>query len=187
MSNKDEIIFKLKPGELSIHPLSMNHIENKTKDNICLTKFKINKNTKKITEMNYNYKCVYNLDNYNKMMYIPPVGITYTDLLNLYDIDLDNIDSLTRWINDNNKNIYTLSRVINCWIKQNFDLIKKHPESLIKIIKKLHKDDDLKHFDEKLFVKEWIKNTKDIFYIDFVNDLNNNIKKINIRKNKKKI
>jgi hypothetical protein len=84
MSNKDEIIFKLKPGELSIHPLSMNHIENKTKDNICLTKFKINKNTKKITEMNYNYKCVYNLDNYNKMMYIPPVGITYTDLLNLF-------------------------------------------------------------------------------------------------------
>ncbi len=183
--DKDYGIFKLKPGEISLHPLSMNHIENNTKDNICLTKFKINKNNKKVTDIKYNYNCVYNLDNYSKIMYIPPVGISYNDLLILYDID--DIDSLLRWINHNDKhNIYTMSRVINSWIKQNFNLVNKYPDILIKIIKILYNDDELEKFDEKLFVKEWLKKNKDIFYLNFIDDLNNNIKKIDIRKNKYK-
>lgn len=184
-NSKDYSIFKLKPGEISLHPLSMNHIENNTNDNICLTKFKINKNNKKVTDIKYNYNCVYNLDNYSKIMYIPPVGISYNDLLILYDID--DIDSLIRWINHNDKqNIYTISRVINSWIKQNFNLVNKYPDILIKIIKILYSDDELEKFDEKLFVKEWLKKNKDIFYLNFIDDLNNNIKKIDIRKNKYK-
>jgi hypothetical protein len=184
MSYKDDFLLKLKPGDKSIHPMSMNFIENDTKNNICLTKFKIN--NKNITDLKYNYNCVYNLDNYNKIMYIPPIGINYTDLLTLYNIDFDNIDDLIRWVNNNNKNIFTVSRVINSWIKHNFNLIKKHTKSLVKIINILYDSTKLKNVDEDLFVKEWIKKNNNIFYLNFIDDLNYHIKKNKYNKNKKK-
>ena len=189
-SKNDDSIIMLKPNDEMYHPISLHKIVNSTKSNVCLTKFKINKKGD-MQDYQYNYKCTYNLDNYNKFMYIPPAGISYSDILKLYNIDSNNIDDLIKWINDNqeghsNLNQYTINRVINCWIKQNYDLLKSHNKTLIKLNKYLYNEDVLNNIDFEKFINKWIKNNKDIFYLNYVDDLNNYIKNYDSKKKYKK-
>ena len=176
-------IYNLKPKQEIFHPVSLHKIINTTKSDICLTKFKINdKEPNKISEFKYNYKCVYNLDNYNKYMHIPPIGISYTDILTLYNIN--DIDSLIEWMKSNDGiNSYTLKRVINCWIKNNLNLIKKHNKILNKINNNLFNKYELEKIDFNKFVSLWLKKNDDIFNLNYVDDIKIYIK--NLIKTKK--
>ena len=179
-------IYNLKPKHEIFHPISLHQINNTSKSDMCLTKFKINdKDPNKISEFKYNYKCVYNLDNYNKYMYIPPIGISYTDILTLYNIS--DIDSLIEWMTFNDdKNNYTIKRVVNCWIKHNLSLIKKHNKILNKINNTLFNKYELEKIDSDKFIKSWLGKNDNIFYLNYVNDLKTHIKNYEDKKKYKK-
>lgn len=184
--DKTEII-EMKPGKQLLHPIFNTWINTKDITNpICLTKFQMqNKKFKYINE----YKCQSSNDNYKKFMYIPPIGITSESVLDIYDIS--SIDILNNWINDNiNKlSYFTINRVLNCWIRNNFDILKNYNNSLEKIYSNLantYSSDKIKkkidngnidiNKESKYFIDYWIgkKNSNDFAfdllseYIDYL-------------------
>lgn len=157
-----------------LHPITGELLKTKVgSDPICITKFKLNSD-KKINTLDY-YKCVNNIENYNKYMHIPAIGILSYDLLEMYEITND-IESIDKWINYMIKkysrpNYFTLNRVINAWVKNNFDTLKDFNNILEKIYFNLvliYLDDNIKSKvkDDSTYESKNIK--KDISkYIDY--------------------
>ena len=121
---KTDNIINMKPNTQMLHPISAVWMKNDETKPLCLTKFKITDDDNVADYTYKEYKCSSNLNNYNKYMYVPPVGITSAELLKIYDITENSIDSLNNWITNNNNNYYTVNRILNSWIKNNFDTLK---------------------------------------------------------------
>ena len=113
-----------------LHPITCTLLKSTTSDNICMTKYQNIDN-----EFNFigTYGCK-DTNTYGKYLYIPPVGISSEILLNIYKIN--SIESLYRWINENetNMNILTINRILNAWIIINFNIIKNHYALLEQIV-----------------------------------------------------
>ena len=87
----------------------------------CLTKTNLNNNN---VQFYNNYKCTTNNDDYKKYLYVPPIGISSDNILKIYDIDsIDSLNLLVSNMIEEGKNIYTINRILNCWIRNNFNLI----------------------------------------------------------------
>jgi hypothetical protein len=203
---KNEEIINLKKNSKLLHPITGEPLTNIDKDNICLTKFKYSPNNA-ITTYN-SYKCINNLDNYNKYMYTPPIGISSSDLLKIYSIN-NNIDDLDNWINNTlnesiRPNYFTINRIMNAWIKNNFDTLKSYNNILEKIyynllqlyldsdiINKIDKDDIYTFKNIKKDIKNYIdywfnKKNPNEFDFDLLTDIIEHIKlKYNKTKNNK--
>lgn len=162
-SNKD--INELQPKSFQYHPINLTHIDTRNINYpICLTKYKIDEN-KKIKYLD-KYKCSNNNNNYKKFMLVPPIGITSEDLLNLYDIV--SIDSLNNWIelSIETLKITTVNRVLNCWIRVNFDTLKNYNNILENIYNNLLPRTINKKIIDKINSKKGLeKETKD--FIDY--------------------
>ena len=171
----DAEITTLESNAQLLHPVTSSWINNNlgTVNPICLTKVYF-KDNKYLTNFN-NYKCKSTTDNYNKYMYIPPIGISTSDILQIYEIN--SIDSLYSWITNNidTFTIYTINRVLNSWIKNNYDTLKIYNNFLEKIYNKLL----LKYLnikickqikDEKIDINSDIK-----YYIDYWIEKNNTL------------
>jgi len=146
-----------------------------------------------------NYKCSNNDNKYKKYLYIPPISLSYDDILKIYDIYDE--ESLYEWLNQNiknNKPINTLDRILISWIKINFNNIKSYFNLLVKIIYLLYKlkikilYTDIKDIllikneltkDELLYVVNiWYKNNQNFVSLDdgfifSISELINNYKK----------
>ena len=119
-----------------IHPITLNWIDNRKSINpLCLTKPHVENSNYLI--MYKDYKCTNTSSNYKSFLYIPPIGITAADIIQIYNIN--SIDSLQTYVNNNINeiNILSLNRVVNSWIRINFDTIKMYNNFLEKIYKKL--------------------------------------------------
>ena len=152
---------------LNPEPLQLN----KTNNPVCLTKFNYDNNK---LNNNNNYKCnIESNDNYKKNLYIPPLGISTADILKIYNIN--SIDSLNDWITDNFEtfNLFTLNRVINCWIRNNLDVLKISNNALESIYSKLIQKQFSTSYLEKLEQNNINKEIKD--FIDYWIEKNNNI------------
>ena len=170
----DTEITTLESKSQLLHPISLRFIDNTTSLNpICLTKLEF-KNNKYVSIFN-DYKCKSTTDNYKKYMYIPPIGISTSDILQIYEIN--SIDSLYSWITNNidTFTMYTINRVLNSWIKNNYDTLKIYNNFLEKIYNKLL----LKYLnikickqikDEKIDINSDIK-----YYIDYWIEKNNTL------------
>jgi hypothetical protein len=172
----------IKPGEYSIHPISLGGFENVTNKTLCLTKYNIKNNKLELTN---NYNCSDN--NFNQYMHIPPVGLRSDDILEIYKIS--SVDELKLWI-DNNTNLSTINRVINCWLRVNYETLKVHNVVLydifINLFNKYKNNLDLNKLDLekeiKYYIEYWIYKTNATnFNFDLYNDM---IKYLN-KKNKK--
>jgi hypothetical protein len=147
---------------------------------VCITKFNLD-NKNKIFKTINNYKCKdNNINNYKKYLYIPPFGITSSNILRIYNIDT--IEDIDKFITINFHNIITFKRIINCWIKNNFDIIKKHPTILNKIILKIIKNEKGSHynFDKKIidYIDYWInKLDSNVFNNNIIEDILTDLKK----------
>jgi len=144
------------PKDTNIMEPILVRLLHKTPNPTCLTKVNLNDNNIKFYN---NYKCKTDVNDYKKYLYVPPIGIMYDDILKLYDID--SIDSMKQWVDDmieDGMNYYTINRVINCWIRKNFDLLKNNNflEKIYykllsiyldsKIIKKIDLEKEIKQF-----------------------------------------
>jgi len=175
----------------TLHPITGNIIDTRGYINpICLTKLHISNNKLKIYD---NYVC--NGENkYKEYIQLPPFGLSSSDLLQIYNIN--NIDNLNYWIETNIEeyNIFTLNRVLNCWIINNIDILKIHNNFLESICKlllekgKYIEDKIIEHdnFNKevKYFIDYWIDNyNTDDKNLDLLNDLKNYLyKKLDFNK-----
>jgi len=172
-------IINVPPNTVITHPITLTTINSNDFTNpICLTKMHISNN--KLNTMG-NYVCN-NENNYQEYIQLPPYELNTSDLLQIYDIN--NIDGLIYWIKSNIKeyNVFTLKRVLNCWITNNISILKIHNNILNNICKLLLDDGNyierifVEHinFDDEIkdFINYWIEKydikNKDLDLIDDV-------------------
>lgn len=185
---KSKEIVNLQPNEYLLHPATLTWTKNTNTTNpICLTKFQIDKKN----NLNFfnEYKCKSNINNYNKNLYIPPIGLESSDLLNIYSIE--SIDSLYSWFLENFKktNYLTINRVLNSWIRVNFETLKNYNNYLEKIYSKVTEynfKDDKNYINNQTdinkeigsFIDYWIgKHSSNEFDLNLLENLNHHLKK----------
>ena len=193
---KDEIYYfnskeisNLPPNTITFHPINLKTVENNDPINpICLTKFQIDKNNN-LNILN-SYKCKNNIDNYKKNLYIPIIGLDSSDLLNIYSIK--SIDSLNEFVNENLDKLFliTINRIINCWIRINFETLKNYNNYLEKIYWKIIEFNHVSYSasnestikkEIKDFIDYWIKkHSVEEFNFDLFTELNEYLNKKNL-------
>ncbi len=122
-------------------------------------------NKRIINEYN-NYKKLINTNNDSINKYVSPIPIKSNDILEIYNII--NMDDLEKWVKTNldDINFFTINRIINCWIRCNLNILKKHPKYVIYIIyiifKYYFKDIDLKKYSKNIdsYIIKWLKKKK---------------------------
>ncbi len=135
-NSKNTEIMQIGENTQRIHPITLNWIDNsKSSTPLCITKPSFENNTLTLYK---DYKCTNNqVNKYNSYLYTPPIGVSAEDLIKIYD--LESIESLQTFVfeNINTINILTINRLINCWIRVNFETIKTYNNFLEKIYKKM--------------------------------------------------
>jgi len=174
---KSKDIYNLPPKTESLHPLNLKMIYNDSINPICLTKFQIDKN--KNVNILSTYKCKNNVNNYKKNLFIPVIGLDSSDFLKIYSVET--IDSLYDFVNQNlNKlTLITINRVINCWIRVNFETLKNYNNYLEKIYWIIIEFNEYNEENEKIikneiknFIDYWInKHSLDEFNLNLLKDL----------------
>lgn len=156
------------------HPVSLKIIDtNGFLNPICLTKMYISNN--KLNDYG-NYIC--NGENkYKENIQLPPIAFNSSDLLEIYNINT--IDSLKEWI-DNiiqsyeflSYNIYTIIRIISCWITENSDTLSNYKKPLqyicYEILKQYSLDKEVKQENINDTINKWIDNYKNGDDIDLL-------------------
>jgi hypothetical protein len=168
-------IIKLKKDEIKFNPLTLdyNMNENEDGDDIYITRYFFDKNK----EFRYDTLEKIN-DNYDekKFMLTPSLLIPTSELLKIY-----NVTDIKEFIISNldNNNFSHINRILNCWIRENFNDLKKNNNILIDIYYKLFsiffKNIDI---EKKVFIKEFkhfldrwfMKKTINTFNINLGND-----------------
>jgi len=175
---KSKEIYNLPPNSKIMHPLNVTPIINSDPINpLCLTKFQMDKNNN--LNILSTYKCKNNLNSYKKNLYIPVIGLESIDLLNMYSVQ--SIDSLNNFIEENKEiNIITKNRIINSWIRVNFETLKNYNNYIEKIFLKLF-ENNIAFTDTnetsikkeiKYFIDYWItKHSVDEFNLNLFSDL----------------
>jgi len=195
---KSKEINNVTPNTQTLHPISSQWINtNNLVNPICLTKFQILNNETKIFNT---YKCKNETTNYKSFLFVPPIGLTSNDIIKIYD--LESIDLLYSWINKhlsiesslepNPINYITIVRVINCWIRVNFETLKNYNNFLVKIVNKLFKfyfgdTFNIPEIDKEIryYIDYWInKKSSTEFKFDLIEDFFNYIiKKFKLKSN----
>jgi hypothetical protein len=155
-----------------MHPVTLNWIY-KGPNPTCITKPHFNDNDNFILYKDYNCNLVN--DVYKNTLHIPPIGITSNDILHIYKIE--SIDSLLSYIKDNieDGNIININRIVNSWIRVNYDTIKIYNNFLEKIYKKLV-DKYLNYENKNKIKNDNINVDKEIKdYIDYWTNKNNSL------------
>ncbi len=185
---KNKEIIEIAPNNQLFHPTASLWIKNVNPTNpICLTKFQMD--SKKNLNILNEYKCKTNPNTYKKNLYIPPIGLDSNDLLNIYSVD--SIDSLNQWVTENlsQMNYLTINRVLNSWIRVNFDTLKNYNNYLEKIYiriiefnfrndKQFHELEKNVNKEIKDFIDYWInKHSADEFNLNLLEELKHYLKK----------
>lgn len=165
-NNNDEI---LHPNNLLLYSWNSNNAIALTKDYILDNKIV---NSKNISNNKLNLK----IDN-QKYMLTPSIILSSESILQLYKIETldDLIETVNNYI-ENKKNFYTINRILNTFIKNNLDDLKKNNGIIYKIIIDLINNyyPKFKNNEKKIleYIKIWFKNQNEN---DFNFDLFNNI------------
>jgi hypothetical protein len=171
-NSKNMEISQLSGNAQKMHPITLNWIDNSKSTNpLCITKPSFDKEGVTLYK---DYKCTNQYNKYNNYLYTPPIGISSENLIIIYDVE--SIENLQSFINDNitKMNILTLNRIVNSWIRVNFDTIKTYNNFLEKIYKKiLEQYYSLSNFEELNKKINLDKEIKD--FIDYWFSKNNNI------------
>lgn len=187
---KSKEIYNLPPNSKTMHPLNVTRIINSDPINpLCLTKFQMDKNNN-LNILN-TYKCKNKVNSYKKNLYIPVIGLESIDLLNMYSVQ--SIDSLNNFIEENidKINFITINRIINSWIRVNFETLKNYNNYLEKIFFKLFENYKAYNYinetsikkEIKYFIDYWItKHSVDEFNLNLYNDLLQYLHKKNLLK-----
>jgi hypothetical protein len=172
-------ILEIKPNKIAIDPVTLRLIKNTSDESIFLTNFYLDPEDNEVTTIGYNKK--QNLEYRQNYMLYPSIFIEPSTLLVFHDI-ID-INDIINYINKSiDKELYeTVNRILNCWIRENFNYLKKNNKILKNIYSKIFKkyfDIELKDIDYSKFFDKWfeIKNQND-FDLNLGNDFKNFLSK----------
>ena len=183
-SFKSKEITNINPDNQTLHPISSQWINTKNLVNpICLTKFQILNNETKIIST---YKCKTDTNDYKSFLFLPPIGLTSDDIIKIYN--LESIDRLYNWLSENiddvssvsygRVNYLTIVRVVNCWIRVNFETLKNYNNFLVKIMSKLFRFNfgdniNIPDIDKEIrdYIEYWMnKNSGTEFKLNLIDD-----------------
>ena len=150
-------------NEFYLHPITLELVRNNMPKKICPTELyykngKIEKSAL-ADDIKLEDRDIQNF------MALPYLSMSTDQILNMYKID--SIDSLIDWI-DYTKDFNTINRILNVWIRKNFDDLKENNKILLNVYKLLAKKykKDTKNLNEEN-IKYWFKNNKsDQFILD---------------------
>ena len=180
MSNNNQFTRKIKclgncvgKNEIFLHPITLTLQKNKRDEPFCPTQLHY-KNDKiyfseKVKSTHLDTKDI------QTFMALPYLNLNIDQMLSIYKID--SIDSLIKWVKNNimeNKPYKYINRLINIWIKSNYnDLLNNNKilSSIYEIInKKYWNNMMIDKMDE--YIDNWFKTKKyDDFYFNLGNDL----------------
>jgi hypothetical protein len=160
-------------NEIFLHPITLELVKNKHEYKICPTEIYKEGNellyAKKAENTNYNKEKI------QSFMALPYINFNIENILDIYNVS--NIDTLLTFVNkmiEEDMEFNTINRVLNLWIKNNFDDIIDNHNIIVKIIDKLlkhFKKTDVNDIDKR--IKNWFesKNVND-FYFNLISELN---------------
>lgn len=162
---------EVKPDEYYIHPITLALGKNKNNVEICPSEIYFDKDSKGEYKTKTISKPDKNLSerDVQTFMALPYLRLDPNQVLNIYKIkNVDDIIDFTNNSINEKKDYETINRIINVWIRENLDDLKKIEgnhnilEKLYKILgKHFNKDFDLSK------ISKWIKNSNyDDFYLD---------------------
>ena len=161
-----------KKGDLFLHPLTLNLIKVKD-DNIVPSELNYIDNRPNLSikkDVNYSNEEI------QKFMTLPYLNLNNNALVYFYEIET--IDQLNSFIDvkiNSNYPINNLLRIVNIWIKHNFNDLIKYNNYIYNIFKKINdKYWKIEHKKENVIIyfNKWINNKNiDDFQFDFFEDL----------------
>jgi hypothetical protein len=166
-------ILKVEKDDVVLHPNTLQIVSGGETDSIYLSNYYFdNTNNLKTVNKNYNDNVIFH-DNY---MTIPNLLLNPTEFIKVFNVST--IDDLLEYINLNlDKMLFaSINRVVNIWIRNNLNDLKKHNEILIKIYTILfnhyYPKINLNNNIIKSFIKKWIKNkNNNLLFLNLGNDL----------------
>ena len=126
--------YEVEKNEYYLDPNTLNLIENPVNYNIYPTKYFFENN--KIENNKIVYNKIENNKNSNedmhKYMLYPHTIISYFEILNIYNINsFDDLFNTLKNIIEDTNNFSFINRIINIWIKNNFEDLKRKNKILI--------------------------------------------------------
>jgi len=164
------------PLSIYIDPLTLELRTKEKEAKEYITQFSFDKNMNLINTSDKPNK------NYDEFMKMPSLLIPYTEILKLYNID--NLNDIIDYINLNleTKLFDSINRILNCWIRLNFNYLKKNNNILLNIYYKIfnHYYPNIityeKIFNKKSsdYINNWFKNEKEnSFFLNLGDNLKN--------------
>jgi hypothetical protein len=151
-------------NEIYLHPITLELVVNKGPKKICPTELHYVNNKPytgaPIENPNLTEKDI------QSFMALPYLNLNIEHMLSIYKIE--SIDSMVKWIDECinlNKQFNYINRILNIWIRFNFEELTKNNKILVSIYKKLNNkyyNISLNNIEEK--INEWFSKTK---YDDF--------------------
>lgn len=195
MTDNDKCVSNcIKKGESVLHPFDLRLFSNEFYDKMCPTNILYQEDTK-ILEKGMKPNCKNPVSSESDLIDFMNKPYVYVDEQYLLDevFEVNDIDKFEKWIDQNmDKPMLYINRVINIWIRSNFDDIVKSLEDssvksdfflnkiyLVLITKKREiNNTSLEKIKKVLpkFIKAWFKKkskSKNDFYFDLLVDFNN--------------
>lgn len=152
----------IKSGEYFLHPITLRIGFNDKFTPIVPTTPYYEDGVFKLDKENITNNKLTHID-FQKFMGVPTLNLNIRNILNFYNIVT--IDDLINEINnmiENNKQFQTINRIVNMWIKLEYNNLINNYKILITIYNKLGKkyypDINLSNINTQ--IKEWFSNTK---------------------------
>jgi hypothetical protein len=175
----------IKPGEVYLHPVTLELRVNKDKYNLVATQPYYNPDIKNfVYEYEYDRLKKNNNIDLKKFMSLPYLNLDINYMLYLYNIN--DIDDLTKWLDKeiNSKTEYTfINRLLNIWIKYHLENLQKNSNILVSIYMKIGNNYWTKYINKiseseiKKYIDNWINNIDvNDYFFDLGNDLKKHIK-----------
>jgi hypothetical protein len=161
----------VKPGERFLHPITLKLLINKTNDILCPTEFYNKDNNLFQSKIYDSKKDKLSSVDIQKFMTLPYLNLNLESMLSIYNINT--IDNLLEWVTDmikQDKPFIYVNRIINIWIKTNYNNLLNKNNILVDLYKKINDKYWNNNSIDKIndIIKKWFKNKN---YDDFDFDL----------------
>ena len=166
---------RILPNESFLHPNTLDINKNLENKDIIPTKFYFSNNILEKIKMSYGKKI--NDNELKKYMLYPSTVINYTEILKIYNIiTYDDLFLKIKELINDGKLFKTIDRIINCWIKSNFDDLKNKNNILINIyiyvFNKYNNKININESKLKSEIKNWFNNQKNNLGEEIIKNLN---------------
>ncbi len=150
-------------NEFYLHPITLALIKNVNKDNkkICPSELHYVEGKSRYYKVMDKETLLSDKD-IQTFMALPYLNISIEQMLKIYKIDSNDPDNIMKWVTENIENkkpFQYINRIINVWIKFNYEELILNSKILVSIYKKLLKEFNFKSQElnlEKL-IDEWLK------------------------------